>query len=117
MSLPNIIFGNNSTSALAYIFILPYVLSIIMLIIFGYSIYVRRLHDMNMSAWWILLNLIPFGCTSLCVFIGGTKGENRYGEQPSKRIKFPSVLLNLKYSEIETKKIEEYRVEKIDKKY
>ncbi|VVC75749.1 Inner membrane protein YhaI [Aquicella siphonis] len=43
---------------------------------------VRRLHDTNMSGWWILLSLIPVvGALVLLYFyvIEGTKGPNNYG--------------------------------------
>ena len=42
----------------------------------------KRLHDINISAWWLLLNLIPV-VGSLIIFVlncimPGTKGENRF---------------------------------------
>lgn len=47
---------------------------------------VKRWHDRNKSAWWVLINLIPyigfFWTFIECGFIKGTKGENRYGEDP-----------------------------------
>lgn len=47
---------------------------------------IRRLHDLNLSGWWIILTIIlPLGYTimSLCLmFIKGTDGENRYGRNP-----------------------------------
>ena len=46
---------------------------------------VKRGHDLNMSGWWFLINIIPFG-TLLIIsahgFVSGTKGPNRYGFQP-----------------------------------
>lgn len=45
----------------------------------------KRYHDMDLSAWWVLLNLIPgLGALVLLAlgFFPGTKGENRFGEQP-----------------------------------
>ena len=44
---------------------------------------VRRLHDIDRSAWWVLLSLIPFlGTVVLLVFfiLPGTPGPNRFGE-------------------------------------
>ena len=45
----------------------------------------KRYHDMDLSAWWVLLNLVP-GLGALVLFaLGfwpGTKGANRFGERP-----------------------------------
>jgi len=44
---------------------------------------VKRLHDCDMSGWWLLLMLIPYaGVIALFVihgFIAGTQGPNRFG--------------------------------------
>jgi uncharacterized membrane protein YhaH (DUF805 family) len=45
----------------------------------------RRLHDIDRSAWWILIGLIPFvGWIVLLVFacIPGTPGPNKFGADP-----------------------------------
>ncbi|MFN8508691.1 MAG: DUF805 domain-containing protein [Dehalococcoidia bacterium] len=45
----------------------------------------KRLHDLGMSAWMVLMVLIPMGGLAmavLCFFIPGQKGANTYGEQP-----------------------------------
>ena len=45
----------------------------------GLAVFVRRLHDANRSAWWILIGLIPLvGSIVLLVFLvtEGTRGEN-----------------------------------------
>lgn len=49
------------------------------------SITFRRLHDVNMSAWWILLGIIPFiGSLILLYFYikPGDTGPNKYGQSP-----------------------------------
>jgi uncharacterized membrane protein YhaH (DUF805 family) len=49
----------------------------------------RRLHDINMSAWWILVGVIPFlGPLVLLVLslVDGTPGENRFGADPKGRV-------------------------------
>ncbi len=46
---------------------------------------VRRLHDRDMSGWWLLLALIPIiGTIALIVIfiLRGTEGENRFGPDP-----------------------------------
>ena len=54
------------------------------LIIPAYTVAARRLHDIDRTAWWILINLIPFGFFVLLIFYcqEGTKGENQYGADP-----------------------------------
>lgn len=49
------------------------------------SVQFRRLHDIDKSAWWLLISLIPIvGAVILLVFSlkAGTEGENRYGSDP-----------------------------------
>lgn len=45
---------------------------------------VKRLHDCDMSGWWMLLLLLPYlGALALFIihgFIAGTRGPNRFGE-------------------------------------
>lgn len=61
---------------------------LVLLILFWPSLAVqaKRWHDQDRSAWWILINLIPFvgGLIALimCGFIAGSPGPNRYGEGP-----------------------------------
>lgn len=45
---------------------------------------IRRLHDTNKSAWWLLISIIPFASLLLLVFycLRGTSGPNKYGEDP-----------------------------------
>lgn len=42
----------------------------------------RRLHDMNVSAWWLLLHLTGVGSVILYVWMlfPGSAGANRFGE-------------------------------------
>lgn len=52
------------------------------------AVIVRRLHDINCSGWWILLALVPIlGSIILFVMmlIDGTKGKNRFGDDPKGR--------------------------------
>jgi uncharacterized membrane protein YhaH (DUF805 family) len=49
------------------------------------AVAVRRLHDTNRSAWWLLLTFIPIvGPLALFVLycLEGTPGENDYGSAP-----------------------------------
>jgi uncharacterized membrane protein YhaH (DUF805 family) len=48
--------------------------------------YAKRLHDRDMSAWWILLALVPMvgglALLIICGFLKGTNGANRFGPDP-----------------------------------
>ena len=49
------------------------------------AVMVRRLHDIDRTGWWILINLIPLiGTIVLLVFAltPGTPGSNSYGPDP-----------------------------------
>jgi len=49
------------------------------------AVMVRRLHDIDRTGWWILINLIPLiGTIVLLVFAltPGTPGSNQYGPDP-----------------------------------
>ncbi len=49
-----------------------------------FSLIVRRLHDLNASAWWLLVTFIPFGALLFFAlpFKKGSSGTNKYGEPP-----------------------------------
>jgi uncharacterized membrane protein YhaH (DUF805 family) len=69
---------------IAGLIMLVYVVFILAIIIPSISIGVRRLHDRDMSGWWLLLGLIPFGGIVLLVFfcLEGTRGPNKFGPDP-----------------------------------
>jgi len=49
------------------------------------ALLVRRLHDTNKTAWWILISLVPLvGGIVLLVFalLDSDPGDNRYGPSP-----------------------------------
>ena len=49
------------------------------------ALWVRRLHDIDRTGWWVLINLIPLvGPIVLLVFAltPGTPGSNQYGSDP-----------------------------------
>jgi len=55
------------------------------LLIPGFTVMVRRLHDQDKSGWWWLIIFIPLlGALVLLVFmfLEGTKGDNRFGADP-----------------------------------
>ena len=48
------------------------------------SLGTRRLHDIDKTGWWQLIMFIPLGVFVLMVLYSmkGTKGDNRFGEDP-----------------------------------
>ena len=56
---------------------------------------VSRLHDINCSAWWVLVFLVPFfgGLFAFALFfIRGTKGANKFGPAPERASKFEYIV-------------------------
>lgn len=64
--------------------------SILLILVFlqyipGFSVTIRRLHDVGLSGWFVLINIIPYlGFLIMMFFMlkKGTDGPNRYGEDP-----------------------------------
>ena len=49
----------------------------------GIAMSVRRLHDINWSGWWLLVALIPFGGIFVFVLLlMDSTGANRFGDSP-----------------------------------
>ena len=48
------------------------------------AVAVRRLHDIGMSGWWLLLSLVPIVSLGIliCFFIDSQIGTNRFGPNP-----------------------------------
>jgi uncharacterized membrane protein YhaH (DUF805 family) len=47
------------------------------------SVTTRRLHDIGLSAWWLLAIFIPLAggiFMTVCALIHGNAGSNRYGQ-------------------------------------
>lgn len=79
--LVNIAENSYSTSYL----VLPFSIVSIVIGITCLAISVRRLHDLDMSGWWILLSLIPFVGLILIVFycLPSQHKTNKYGADPT----------------------------------
>jgi uncharacterized membrane protein YhaH (DUF805 family) len=58
------------------------------------AVSVRRLHDVGMSGWWVLLNLVPFGSLVVMGFSlqDSQSGDNKYGPNPNEVTPSSSVL-------------------------
>ena len=50
------------------------------------AVYIRRLHDVNRSGWWIFVALTIVGIIPLIIwlFSKGTDGPNNFGDDPLK---------------------------------
>jgi uncharacterized membrane protein YhaH (DUF805 family) len=86
-SMDHISTDTASTPALVLLFAFALVEIIVGLgiILPSISIAVRRLHDLDKSGWWYLLNLVPLiGAIVLLVWycMRGTVGNNRFGPDP-----------------------------------
>lgn len=57
----------------------------LILLVPGLAVAVRRLHDVGMSGWWLLIGAVPFiGAVILVIFFAqpGAVGPNRFGLDP-----------------------------------
>ncbi len=57
----------------------------ILFTLIGISFHVRRCHDLDKSAWWCLLLLLPLINTIFIIYLlcaKGTSGTNSYGPDP-----------------------------------
>lgn len=74
---------------LSYLIIIVLVLYVIWSFLVFLSLGVRRIHDIGLSGWWILIGLVPFfGAIVIFIFtlIRGNAGDNEYGPDPLKPI-------------------------------
>jgi uncharacterized membrane protein YhaH (DUF805 family) len=62
------------------------VIVVIGIIIPTYTVTIRRLHDLNLSGWWILIAVAGLLFILWIMFCReGTKGDNRFGSDPQYR--------------------------------
>ena len=74
------------TFVLGFIPVIGWILRLALLLP-SLSVQVRRLHDMNRSAWWLLLLIPPITIIGAIILLimsifPGTPGPNRYGPDP-----------------------------------
>jgi uncharacterized membrane protein YhaH (DUF805 family) len=83
MFLVGIIVGAlNLPEVIMQVFMVPVFLAYI---IFGTFLVVKRIHDLDWSAWWLLLLIVPLAnlvMIFLMLFKPGSEGENRFGLPP-----------------------------------
>jgi uncharacterized membrane protein YhaH (DUF805 family) len=78
--------GGGGSSAITVFGVIPVLGVEIVLMWMLLAIQAKRWHDMNYSAWMILLNFIPFVSLVtlfVCGCVRGTTGANRFGEDPT----------------------------------
>jgi len=64
---------------------------------FSLSLYVRRVHDIGKSSWWLLLLLVPFinyGMVLYLLFKKGEESENRFGDEPLSGVGLMDTIFN-----------------------
>jgi uncharacterized membrane protein YhaH (DUF805 family) len=72
--------GHGAGGAAGFL-VVDMMLSLVMLLV-SLPLFIRRLHDIDRSGWWLLIGLVPIvGVITLFVFtlLDGTPGPNRFG--------------------------------------
>ena len=76
----------------AYLMIAIFIIALVGLLVPSIAVTVRRMHDLNVSGWWLILflvlsliplinNLLVIGYI-ICFCLKGTTGTNKYGQDP-----------------------------------
>lgn len=87
-AVPLLVFDANGGGPAATALLVLYILLVLAISVPKLAVTFRRLHDIDKSAWWMLIVLIPaVGPVVLLVFLilDGTPGPNRYGQDPKNR--------------------------------
>jgi len=64
-------------------------------IVYSFSFYIRRLHDLGESGWYMLIGLIPLANLIFLFWLLLALGQNttnKFGEQPSKGVNIKEIL-------------------------
>ena len=61
-------------------------LYMLVVLIPGLAVFVRRMHDTGRSGWWFFLNFVPFGAIVVIVFLAqdSNPDTNKFGENPKR---------------------------------
>lgn len=72
------------SDTLGSIMAIVYLIYVVAVFIPSIAVTVRRLHDTDKSAWWLLLILVPIASIVLIVFLclDSTPADNQYGPNP-----------------------------------
>jgi len=82
------------TEQIGQYFILTVFISAIIFIMVFISVSVRRLHDIGMSGWWIIICFIPYSIVWKKYTDEGQNGPNKYGPDPREEKKQKTVKNN-----------------------
>lgn len=80
-----------------FVIVVLYVALYVAFIVHIFSLHARRFHDLGDSAWRVLLFFIPLVNLIIIISLLTTKGKdeaNKYGEVPSRSIKFFDAIFN-----------------------
>lgn len=75
----------SSGESFFYMLLVLLVMTIIPVLWACFAVVIKRFHDINKSGLWSLIGLIPYaGALALCLLglVGGTRGQNEYGQDP-----------------------------------
>lgn len=73
-----------STGEISMIGVIIFLLVIVIFLVPSIAVSVRRLHDIDKSGWWYLINLVPYvgGLAFLVLMVLPPKEPNRFGDAP-----------------------------------
>ncbi len=76
---------DSSTGEISMIGVIIFLLVIAVFLVPAIAVSVRRLHDIDKSGWWYLINLVPYvgGLVFLVLMVLPPKEPNRFGDAPS----------------------------------
>lgn len=67
------------------VILVPYLAFYLAIVVFGVILAVRRAHDIDLSGWFVLIELIPVVGLIFALYLAfkkGTPGANRFGPNP-----------------------------------
>lgn len=80
------VFGGRAQGQMSPLFGLIYFAVLILAVVIGVNLQVKRWHDRDKSGWWMLIGLIPAigGIWAFveCGCLDGTQGPNKFGPSP-----------------------------------
>lgn len=75
--------------------LVPVVIHLAAMTLSAVAVHVKRWHDIGCSGWFVLVGLVPvlgvIGNVVVCGFVPGTKGPNRFGEDPLEATRPPAL--------------------------